>query len=121
MKIKPIKTEEDYRLALERVEELWEATPNSKEADELDILATLLEAFEEKNYPIEAPDPVEAIKFRMEQQGLQPLDLVPYLGQRSRVTEVLNRKRKLSINMIRNLHQGLKIPLESLIQDYSLQ
>lgn len=121
MNIKPIKTKKDYQLALKRVEELWEAKPNTKEADELDILATLIEAFEEKNYPIEAPDPVEAIKFRMEQQGLQPLDLVPYLGQRSRVTEILNRKRKLSINMIRNLNQGLKIPLESLIQDYSLQ
>lgn len=121
MNIKPIKTEKDYQLALKRLEVLWEAKPNTKEADELDILATLIEVFEEKNHPVEAPDPVEAIKFRMEQQGLQPQDLVPYLGQRSRVTEILNRKRKLSINMIRNLNKGLKIPLESLIQDYSLQ
>lgn len=121
MNIKPIKTEQDYEQALKRIEQLWDANPNTAEGDELDILVTLVEVYEEKNYPIEAPNPVEAIKFRMEQQGLELIDLVPYLGQRSRVTEVLNRKRKLSITMIRKLHEGLKIPLDSLIQDYALQ
>ncbi|GIU51534.1 transcriptional regulator [Shewanella sairae] len=120
MSIKPIKTESDNKAALERIEQLWDAQPNTPEGDELDVLVTLVQAFEEIHYPISAPDPVEAIRFRMEQAGLEDADLVPYLGQRSRVSEVLSYKRRLSIGMIRKLNEGLKIPLESLIRDYQL-
>ena len=120
MNIKPIKTVEDNKAALARIEQLWNAEPNTPEGDELEVLATLVHTFEEEHYPIEAPDPIEAIKFRMEQQGLDDKDLVPYLGQRSRVTEIMNRKRGLSISMIRNLHKGLHIPLSCLIKEYQL-
>ena len=120
MKIKPIKNQQDYELAMVTIEKHWNAQPGSIEADELDILATLIESYEKQQFKIEAPDPVAAIKFRMEQQGLSDKDLVPLLGQRSRVSEVLNKKRKLSISMIRNLHHQLQIPLESLISDYHL-
>lgn len=120
MQIKPIKTQSDNQAALLRIEQLWESEPNTPEGDELDILATLVQVFEEQHYPIEAPDPIEAIKFRMEQQGLQNADLIPYFGQRSRVSEILNRKRKLTITMIRKLNEGLKIPLDSLIKEYEL-
>jgi HTH-type transcriptional regulator/antitoxin HigA len=120
MQIKPIKTVEDNKAALARIEQLWDAEPNTPEGDELEVLATLVSAFEEEHYPIEAADPIEAIKFRMEQQGLEDKDLVPFLGQRSRVTEVMNRKRGLSIAMIRKLNIGLKIPVDCLIQEYQL-
>ncbi|MCH8492967.1 MAG: DNA-binding protein [Idiomarina sp.] len=120
MQIKPIKTKDDHRAALDRIEELWNAEPNTPEGDELEVLATLVDAFEEAHYPIETPDPVEAIRFRMEQQGLEDKDLVAFLGQRSRVTEVMNRQRRLSISMIRKLHEGLKIPLECLVKEYPL-
>ncbi|ENM5730742.1 DNA-binding protein [Vibrio mimicus] len=120
MQIKPIKTAEDNRAALARIEQLWDAEPNTPEGDELEVLATLVEAFEEANYPIDAPDPIEAIKFRMEQQGLEDKDLVPFLGQRSRVTEVMSRQRRLSISMIRKLNAGLRIPLDSLVKEYQL-
>lgn len=120
MQIKPIKTEEDNRAALARIEQLWDVEPNTPEGDELEVLATLVDAFEEAHYPIDVPDPIEAIRFRMEQQGLEDKDLVPYLGQRSRVTEVLNRQRRLSIAMIRKLNEGLRIPLESLVKEYQL-
>ncbi|MDX5049956.1 helix-turn-helix domain-containing protein [Vibrio cholerae] len=120
MQVKPIKTAEDNRAALARIEQLWGAEPNTPEGDELEVLATLVEAFEEANYPIDAPDPIDAIKFRMEQQGLEDKDLVPFLGQRSRVTEILNRQRRLSISMIRKLHDGLRIPLDSLVKEYQL-
>lgn len=120
MQIKPIKTAEDNKAALARIEQLWDAAPNTPEGDELEVLATLVSAFEEEHYPIEAPDPIEAIKFRMEQQGLEDKDLVPFLGQRSRVTEVMNRKRGLSIAMIRKLNAGLKIPVDCLIKEYQL-
>ncbi|WP_299496458.1 DNA-binding protein [uncultured Shewanella sp.] len=120
MNIKPIKTESDNQAALARIEQLWDAQPNTLEGDELDVLVTLVQAFEEAHYPIDAPDPVEAIRFRMEQAGLEDVDLVPYLGQRSRVSEILSYKRRLSIGMIRKLNQGLKIPLESLIREYQL-
>tara|TARA_R110000868_G_scaffold74471_2_gene215389 strand:+ start:118 stop:495 length:378 start_codon:yes stop_codon:yes gene_type:complete len=120
MHIKPIKNQQDYELAMALIETLWDAESGSAEADQLDILATLVEVYEKQHFAINAPDPVEAIKFRMEQQGLSDADLVPLLGQRSRVSEILNKKRKLSISMIRNLHQHLKIPLESLISDYHL-
>jgi HTH-type transcriptional regulator/antitoxin HigA len=120
MSIKPIKTESDNKVALARIEQLWDAQPNTTEGDELDVLVTLVQAFEEAHYPIDAPNPVEAILFRMEQAGLEDADLVQYLGQRSRVSEVLGYKRRLSIGMIRKLNEGLKIPLESLIRDYQL-
>ncbi|EGQ7984326.1 DNA-binding protein [Vibrio vulnificus] len=120
MQVKPIKTVDDNRAALARIEQLWDAEPNTPEGDELEVLATLVEAFEEAHYPIAPPDPIEAIKFRMEQQGLEDKDLVPFLGQRSRVTEILNRQRRLSISMIRKLHDGLRIPLDSLVKEYQL-
>ena len=120
MNIAPIKTKTDHKQALGRIESLWDAEPNTPEGDELDVLVTLIEVFESQHYPIEAPDPVAAIKFRMEQQGLQDADLVPMIGQRSKVSEVLNKKRKLSMSMIRRLNTMLSIPLESLISDYEL-
>jgi HTH-type transcriptional regulator/antitoxin HigA len=116
MDIKPVKTKKDYQNALKRIEELWEAKPNSPEADELDILATLVEAYEAKNFSINAPDPVEAIKFRMEQLGLKQVDLAEYMGGKNRVSEVLNRKRGLTVKMIKNLNKHLNIPPESLLQ-----
>jgi HTH-type transcriptional regulator / antitoxin HigA len=115
MDIHPIKTEADYERALGEIERLWGAAANTPKGDKLDILLTLVEAYEQTHYPIDPPDPVEAIKFRMEQMGLTRKDLEPYLGKRGRVAEVLNRQRKLSLNMIRRLHTHLHIPLESLI------
>ena len=115
MDIHPIKTIDDYRAALSRIEALMDATPGTKAGDELDILATLVEAYERKHFPIDAPDPVAAILFRMEQLGLDRKALEPFLGGRSRVSEVLNRKRTLSMNQIRKLHDGLDIPYENLI------
>lgn len=120
MNIKPIKTAEDNRAALARIEQLWDAEPNTAEFDELEVLSTLVEAFEEANYPLSPPDPIEAIRFRMEQLGLEDKDLVPYLGTRSRVSEVLKRKRGLTLTMIRNLNKGLKISLDSLVKEYQL-
>jgi len=113
--IHPIRTETDYEAALERIEALWGAEQETPEGDELDVLFVLVEAYEEAHYPIAPPDPIEAIKFTMEHKQLERKDLEPYLGSRSRVSEVLNRKRGLSIDMIRNLHKGLGIPLESLV------
>ncbi len=121
MNIKPIKSEADYDAALARVDGLMDARPNTPEGDELDVLVTLIEKYEEQHYPIDAPNPVEAIRFRMDQYGLIDKDLIPYIGQSGRVSEVLNLKRKLTLSMIRKLHAGLKIPTESLIQDYELK
>jgi HTH-type transcriptional regulator/antitoxin HigA len=121
MNIQPIKNEESYELTLARVGELMNAVPDTPEGDELDILVTLIEAYEEKNHPIEAPNPIEAIRFRMEQYGMSNNDLVEYIGSTGRVSEVLNYKRSLSITMIRNLNSGLKIPLESLLNEYKLR
>jgi len=120
MNISPVKTKQDHTNALNRVEALWEVQPNTPEGDEFEILVTLIHVYESEHYPIDAPDPVEAIKFRMEQQGLENNDLIPMLGQISRVSEILNKKRKLSITMIRKLNEMLKIPLDSLIKDYEL-
>lgn len=120
MIIKPIRNEEDYKLALVQVESLMDASPNSDEFDELDILATLIDNYEAKHYIIDAPDPIEAIKFRMEQEGLIQNDLVALLGNKARVSEVLNKKRKLTLNMIRNLHDKLNIPFENLLKEYQL-
>lgn len=116
MDIRPIRTEQDYDAALERVGELMDAEPGTEAGDELDVLTTLLEAYEARHHPVDPPDPLEAIRFRMEQQGLSRKDLEPYLGHSGRVAEVLNGKRALSLAMIRRLHSGLGIPLESLIQ-----
>ena len=118
MNIKPIKNEQDYTNTLSQIENLMDAKPNTVQMDELEILTTLVEAYEEQHYKIEAPDPIEAIKFRMEQEGLKQKDLVAIVGSKSRVSEILNRKRKLTIEMIRNLHKTLHIPIESLFLDY---
>lgn len=115
MTIFPIRTEEDYDKALERIDTLMNADMGTAEGDELDILVTLVEAYEAKYYPMPVCDPVEAIKFRMEQMGLEAKDLTPIIGSRSKVSEVLNHKRQLSITMIRNLHARLHVPYESLI------
>ena len=116
MDIKPIRGEADYERALRRVEELWDSPKGSAESDELDILATLIEAYEQEHYPIELPDPIEAIKFRLEQKGKNSSALIGVIGQRTRVYEVMQGKRPLSLNMIRNLHQEFDIPAEVLIQ-----
>lgn len=116
MNIKPIKTRADYREALEAVESLMGARANSPEGDRLDVLVTLIEAYERKHFPMDLPDAVEAIKFRMEQQGLTAKDLEPLIGRSNRVYEVLNRKRGLTLAMIKKLHLGLGIPAESLLK-----
>ncbi len=116
MKIRPIKTEADHRAAVAEVEQLWDTAPGSEDADRLDVLATLIEAYEEKHDPIPPPDPIEAILFRMSQLGLSRRDLEPYIGTRARVAEILNRTRNLTLAMIRRLHEGLGIPAEALIQ-----
>ena len=115
MTIKPIKTERDYRTALKEIEKLWDAKPNTPKGDRLEVLVTLVEAYEQKHYKVEPPDPVEAIKFRMEQLGLKASDLAKILGGRSRVSEILNRKRKLTVDMMRSLRKRLDIPAESLL------
>jgi len=114
--LRPIRSEKDYERALTEVEELWGAKAGTPKGDRLDILATLIEAYEIEHYPMDPPDPIEAIKFRMEQQGLTRKDLEEILGTRTRVSEVLNRKRGLSINMIRALHDKLGISAEILIR-----
>src|SRR5262245_34953213 len=116
MEIAPIKTKRDYRRALKEIEGLMSAKANTPEGDRLDVLVTLVEAFERKHYALDLPDPVEAIKYHMEQNGLQPRDLIPYIGSRNRVHEVLNRRRPLTLQMIWRLHSGLGIPAESLIK-----
>lgn len=113
--LKPIRNEKDYERALAEVEVLWGAKAGTPKGDRLDILATLIEAYEAAHYPMDPPDPIEAIKFRIEQQGLSRKDLEEILGTRTRVSEVLNRKRGLSINMIRALHEKLGISAEILI------
>jgi HTH-type transcriptional regulator/antitoxin HigA len=114
--LKPIRTEADYEAALTEIERLWGARVGTPEGDRLDILATLVDAYENERYPMDPPDPIEAIKFRMEQQGLTCKDLEGILGSRTRVAEVLNRRRGLSINMIRLLHEKLGISAEVLIR-----
>lgn len=116
MNIEPIKTDRDYRRTLEEIEGLMTAERDTPEGDRLDVLVTLVEAWETRHYPIDLPDPVAAIRYHMEQNGLSPKDLAPYIGGRNRVYEVLNRKRSLSLRMIRRLHRELGIPAESLIK-----
>ncbi len=118
MDIKPIRTEADYKKALARLEEIFDASPKTKEGDELDILALLIERYEDLHYHIGPPDPIEAIKFRMEQMGYKQKDLAKIIGYKGRVSEILSRKRKLTLEMIRSLHEKLNIPLESLVKAY---
>lgn len=115
MEIRPIKSERDYRRVMKAIESLMDAKPNTSDGDRLDVLTTLAQAWEEKHHAIEAPEPVRAIEFAMEQRGLSRRDLEPYIGSRGRVTEVLNHKRSLTLAMIRRLHWGLGIPAEVLI------
>jgi HTH-type transcriptional regulator/antitoxin HigA len=118
MEIRPIRTEDDYKAALRDISAFFdnEPVPGSAEGDRFEVLITLVEAYEAKHYPIDLPDPVEAIKFRMDQAGLTPKDLVPFIGRLNRVYEILNRKRPLTLNMIWKLNQKLGIPAECLIQ-----
>jgi len=121
MDIKPIKTKADYRAALKEIEGLMTASANTPEGERLDVLVTLVEAYERKHYPMELPDPIEAIKFRMESLGLKPKDLQPMIGGLNRVYEVLNHTRPLTLSMIRRLHEGLGIPAECLIKSTAHQ
>jgi len=116
MDVTPIKTRRDHNRALKEIEGLMDAKRGTPEGDRLDVLVTLVDAWEAKHYPIDLPDPVEAIKHHMESRGLEPKDLVPYIGSRNRVYEVLNRKRPLTLKMVWRLHTGLGIPAESLIK-----
>ena len=118
MEIKPIRNEADYKNALERLEVIFDAKRGTKEGDELEILSILIDNYESENFPIEMPDPISAINFRMEQMGLKQKDLVEMIGFKSRVSEIMNKKRKLTLDMIRKLNTNLKIPTEVLIQDY---
>lgn len=114
--VRPIRTNADYESALVEVKKLWGAKSGTAQGDRLDVLATLIDVYESQHFPMDPPDPVEAIKFRMEQQGLSRKDLELFIGTRTRVAEVLNRKRSLSVAMIRRLHEGLGIPAEVLIR-----
>ena len=118
MDIKVIKTENDYQKALDRLEVIFDAPIDSPEGDEAEILSILIEKYEDEHYPIGPPDPIEAIKFRMEQMDMKKSDLAKIIGYKSRVSEIFSRKRKLTLQMIRKLHDTLKIPYESLIADY---
>ena len=118
MTIKPIKTEKHYEQALQRLEAIFDAKPNTPEGDELEVLGILIDEYEQSHFPIDLPDPIEAVKFRMEQMGYTQNDLANVIGLKSRASEVLSRKRKLSLSMIRNLHNQMNIPTEVLIQPY---
>jgi HTH-type transcriptional regulator/antitoxin HigA len=120
MTIKPIKNEKDYQEALERLELIFDAALDSPEADEAEILTMLIDNYEQEFYPIEAPDPIEAIKIRMEEMNLKNKDLVGIIGAKSKVSEVLNKKRKLSVDMIRKLSESLRLSAAILIKDYKL-
>lgn len=119
MTIKPIKTQKDYQNALERLELIFDSKKDSAQGDELEILGILIEKYENEHFPIGFPDPIEAIKFRMEQLGYNQTDLAKVVGLKSRASEILNKKRKLTLEMIRLLHDSLKIPTEVLIQAYN--
>ena len=118
MTIKPIKTKKDYTAALERLEMIFDANPGSAEGDELEVLGILIDKYEKEKYPIDYPDPIEAIKFRMDQLGYSQSDLARVVGLKSRASEILSKKRKLTLEMIRQLHQELGIPTDVLIQNY---
>lgn len=118
MNITPIRNEKDYQKALKRLEKLFDAKKGSKEGDELEVLSILIDRYENEKFPIGMPDPIEAIKFRMEQMGMKQKDLAEVMGFKSRVSEILNRKRKLTLEMIRKLNETLRIPTEVLVQKY---
>lgn len=118
MTIKPIRTKADYQKALTRLEAIFEAKPGSQEGDELEVLTILIDNYEKEKFPIGLPDPIEAIKFRMEQLGYSQNDLAKIVGLKSRASEILNKRRKLNLEMIRSLHKQLDIPTEVLIQNY---
>ena len=120
MEIKPVKTKKDYEAALKEIGRLFDAVPGTHEGDRLEVLATLVEAYEEKYQPIAPPNPIDAIRYYMDSRGLTRNDMEQYIGSRARVSEVLNRKRTLTMEMIRNLHKGLGIPAEVLIQPYRI-
>jgi HTH-type transcriptional regulator/antitoxin HigA len=120
MNLKPIKSDKDYQEALERLEVIFDAPIDSKEGDEAEILSLMIENFENQNYPIEAPDPIEAIKIRMEELNLRQKDLVGVIGGKSRVSEILNRKKKLTVDMIRELERILQISASVLVNNYSI-
>lgn len=120
MKVKPIKSDKDYRSALERMEVIFDAPIDSKEGDEAEILSLLIENYENVHYPIEAPDPIEAIKIRMEELNMRQKDLVGIIGGKSRVSEILNRKKRLTVDMIRELEQILQISASVLVNNYKL-
>ncbi len=117
MNIKPIRNDEDLKAAFRRLERVFQSKKGTKESDEMEVLVTLIEAYENKHYPIAPPHPIEAIKFRMEQQGLTARDLEIFIGSSGRVSEILNKKRPLSLRMVKRLHDGLNIPYESLLAD----
>lgn len=118
MNIRPIKTKKDYEQAILRLEKLFDAKKGTSKGDELEVISLLVERYEDEHFPIDLPDPVEAIKFRMEQLGMTQTDLANLVGQKSRASEILNRKRKLSLDMIRQLHTQWRIPTEVLVQAY---
>ena len=118
MNIKPIKTKKDYQAAMARLEKIFDAEPGSKAGEEIEVLGILIDKYEKEHFPIELPDPIEAIKFRMEQLGYSQNDLAEVIGLKSRASEILNRKRRLTLEMIRQLHEVLRIPSEVLIQPY---
>lgn len=120
MEIRPIKTEKDYDKALERLELIFDASPDSKEGDEAEILSLLIENYENKYHPIESPDPIEAIKIRMEEMNFKQKDLIGIIGGKSRVSEILNKKKRLTVEMIRELEQILHISASVLVNDYKL-
>ncbi|PJZ64050.1 transcriptional regulator [Leptospira wolffii] len=121
MEIKPIKSAKDHELALREIEKLWDAKKNTPEYDKLDILITLVDSYENKHFPIETPDPIEAIKSVMEEKNLKNVDLGNWIGGRSRATEILNKKRKLTLEMIRKINKNLGIPTEILVKDYKIK
>lgn len=120
MEIKPIKTEKDYDNALERLELIFDSAPNSKEGDEAEILSLIIDNYENKHYPIESPDPIEAIKIRMEEMNLKQKDLIGVIGGKSRVSEILNKKKRLTVEMIRELERVLHISASVLVNNYKL-
>ena len=120
MEFKPIKTDADYRAALKRLEKVFDAQPGTPESDELEILGLMVDDYENKHFPIEAPDPIEAIKIRMEEMHLKQVDLISEIGGKSRVSEILNRKRRLTVDMIRKLTTRLNISAKVLISDYQI-
>jgi len=122
MNIKPIRTAKDHAWALREIESLWDkAKPGTSEGDRFEVLSALVDAYEREHFEIPAPDPIEAIRFRMEQEGLTNNDLLPIFKTRARVSEVMGRRRRLNLTMIRRLHERLEIPIECLVQDYKLK